>query len=165
MSQKQKYIKLPSGEVIFFPPHIDHDTFKHLNPVTAGFCQIDQTAQKVHCYGNSYTLKLEANVMEDGRDATKQVFGIMALVDLLTESGNISDSSTEKIVIVGSEIHQQQLDEAFQAGCRYEGEFITGLYRRPEKSAGEVIVEVSAQRFIDWYTDKYFKHDNQTTNG
>jgi len=78
---KLKYIKLKGGEVVIFPIVIEHDTFKYLNPVTAGFCEVTET--KVTCFGESYSLKLKADEKQDTLDATKHVFGIEAMIKLL----------------------------------------------------------------------------------
>jgi len=78
---KVKYVKLQSGEVIMFPPVIEHDTFKYLNPITAGFCCIGN--DKVECFGESYSLKLKADEKQDTLDATKHYFGIEAMIKIL----------------------------------------------------------------------------------
>lgn len=71
----QKYVRLPSNEIIIFSKAIEHLAFKHLNPVTAGSCIIDGAKKKVHCFGVSITLHLEADEKEDSRLATLQIFG------------------------------------------------------------------------------------------
>jgi hypothetical protein len=73
--QIQKYVRLPGNEIIFFAKSLEHFTFKHLNPVTAGSCIIDAEKKKVHCFGLSVTLHLQADEKEDTRLATLQVFG------------------------------------------------------------------------------------------
>ncbi len=78
---KVKYVKLQNGEVIMFPPVIEHDTFKHFNPITAGFCCIDK--DKVRCFGESHSLKLKSDEKQDTLDATKHYFGIEAMIKLL----------------------------------------------------------------------------------
>jgi len=71
----QKYVKLPGNEIIIFPKSIEHFTFKHLNPVTAGLCIIDAKKRVVSCFGLSVTLHLQADEENDTKLATLQVFG------------------------------------------------------------------------------------------
>lgn len=59
--QIQKYARLPSNEIIIFSKSLEHLAFKHLNPVTAGSCIIDAKKKKVHCFGLSITLHLQAD--------------------------------------------------------------------------------------------------------
>lgn len=73
--QIQKYVRLPGNEIIIFSKSLEHLTFKHLHPVTAGSCIIDGEKKKVHCFGVSITLHLEADEKEDTRLATLQIFG------------------------------------------------------------------------------------------
>lgn len=73
--QIQKYVRLPGTEIIIFSKAVEHLAFKHLNPVTAGSCIIDGPKKKVHCFGVSITLHLEADEKEDTRLATLQIFG------------------------------------------------------------------------------------------
>jgi hypothetical protein len=73
--QIQKYVRLPGNEIIIFSKQLEHFTFKHLNPVTAGSCIIDARKKKVHCFGLSITLHLQADEIEDTRLATLQIFG------------------------------------------------------------------------------------------
>ena len=44
--QVQKYVRLPSNEIIIFSKSLEHLAFKHLNPVTAGSCIIDAKKRK-----------------------------------------------------------------------------------------------------------------------
>jgi hypothetical protein len=73
--QLQKYVRLAGNEIIIFSTSLEHLVFKHLNPVTAGSCIIDARTKKVHCFGLSVTLLLEADEKEDTRLASLQVFG------------------------------------------------------------------------------------------
>jgi hypothetical protein len=73
--QVQKYVRLPGNEIIIFPKSIEHLAFEHLNPITAGSCIIDAKKKKVHCFGLSISLHLEADEKEDTRLATQQIFG------------------------------------------------------------------------------------------
>ena len=81
MSQELKYVKLSNDNVIIFDCEIQHDTFKNLNPVSAGFCRV--RSNKVYCYGNSYSLGLESVMREDTMQATRCVFGIKAMINLI----------------------------------------------------------------------------------
>lgn len=71
----QKYVRLPGNEIIFFPRSIEHFTFKHLSPVTAGLCVVDTKKRIVNCFGLSMTLHLQADEENDTSLATLQVFG------------------------------------------------------------------------------------------
>jgi hypothetical protein len=74
MKKKQKYVRLANyGEFIFFSEIIEHSTFKHLNPVSAGFCYLNETGI-VKCFGCSESLGIESKE-EDSRLATRQVYG------------------------------------------------------------------------------------------
>jgi len=80
--EKMKYVKVGNyNSIIIFPQIIGHDTFKHLNPKTAGFCYISN--EKVDCFGESYSLKLKADEKEDSREATKQYCGIEAMIKIM----------------------------------------------------------------------------------
>lgn len=82
-SPKIKYIKLQNGDVILFPQTIEHDAFKQMRPVSAGFCCI--TEDSVTCYGESHSLNLKADEKQDSLDATKQFIGIEAMLKLMEE--------------------------------------------------------------------------------
>ena len=70
---KQKYVSLSKGnEIIVFPMTIQHNTFKSLDPVSAGFCYIHNN--HVECFGRSVSLGLESMV-RDSETATIQLFG------------------------------------------------------------------------------------------
>lgn len=70
---KLKYVRLKKyNEIIIFPIILDHSTFKHLNPISAGFCYIYDN--EVKCFGESVTLKIKA-LEDDSYYATKQIFG------------------------------------------------------------------------------------------
>lgn len=78
---KLKYVRLKAyDEIIIFPMLLEHSTFKHLNPISAGFCYIDDG--KVSCFGRSVSLRIES-MEDDTKMATKQVFGIDAMLALL----------------------------------------------------------------------------------
>lgn len=79
---KQKYVRLKSyNSFIFFPQIIEHSTFKHLNPVSAGFCYLDGD-NVVECFGKSISLGIDSDP-EDTKLATKQVYGIDAMLALI----------------------------------------------------------------------------------
>lgn len=58
---------------------LEHSCFKHLNPISAGFCYIDNN--KVSCFGRSVSLGIES-MKDDTEVATKQVFGFDAMLSL-----------------------------------------------------------------------------------
>lgn len=71
--EKQKYVRLEEwNQVIIFPCVMEHSAFKHLNPVSAGFCYICK--DKIDCYGESVSLKLNSDP-DDSYYATKQIYG------------------------------------------------------------------------------------------
>ena len=75
MYTKIKYVRVKQfNGIIMFPDWISHDTFKNLNPISAGFCMFSDLEQKVTCYGNSVSLKLDSIPDEDSNFATKQYF-------------------------------------------------------------------------------------------
>ena len=70
---KQKYVRLNQyNEIIIFPEVINHSTFKYLNPISAGFCHIQD--RKVVCFGDSVSLNLKSKE-DDSEKATFQLFG------------------------------------------------------------------------------------------
>jgi hypothetical protein len=77
---KLKYVRINGDEFIIFAMTLDHSTFKYLNPISAGFCYVDQ--DKVDCFGESHTLKMDG-LIDDTIQATKQVFGVDAMLKLL----------------------------------------------------------------------------------
>lgn len=84
--EKLKYVRLEQyNQVIIFPCIIEHSTFKHLSPKTAGFCYFNPHKNRVDCYGESISLGLKSDKQEDTYYATKQVFGIDYADTLLFE--------------------------------------------------------------------------------
>jgi hypothetical protein len=78
---RQKYIRFGEyNSFLFFPTIIDHKVFKHLNPISAGFCYLDQV-NVVYCFGESVSLELQS-MEDDTKLATKQVYGIDAMLNL-----------------------------------------------------------------------------------
>lgn len=83
--QQQKYVRLKEyGQIIIFPCIIQHSKFKSFNPITAGFCYIDN--QKIKCFGESISLDLKSDPEKDTILATKQIFGVDAFLDLIKNS-------------------------------------------------------------------------------
>ena len=80
---KHKYVRIKEyNQFIFFPITTEHSTFKHLNPISAGFCYLDNEDKRIRCFGKSHSLGIGA--MEDDTNlATKQVYGIDAMLALL----------------------------------------------------------------------------------
>jgi len=80
MVWKQKYICTAKDTIIVFPELHNHDEFKHFNPVSAGFINInakkDSSGYPVttcQCYGESVSLKLKADEVRDTELATRQI--------------------------------------------------------------------------------------------
>jgi hypothetical protein len=70
---KQKYVRLKIyDEIIIFPTIIEHSDFKHMNPISAGFCHIG--IKEIDCFGESISLGLKSN-KEDSDIATRQIHG------------------------------------------------------------------------------------------
>lgn len=86
MNSQIKYIRLENGEVILFPAILEHDLFKDMNPISAGFCTIQ--SDRVDCFGVSYSLKLTADSEQDTLAATKQFLGIDAFIKLSLSDKN-----------------------------------------------------------------------------
>lgn len=82
MDTKQKYIRVRYG-IIIFPESISHDTFKHLNPTSAGFCYI--LDNEVKCFGHSFSLGIKSEPKKDSFDATNQLFGFEAAFAIKNE--------------------------------------------------------------------------------
>ena len=51
---QQKYIRTEGDEIVIFPMAIEHSTFKSLNPISAGFCVVEEDC--VTCLGESFSL-------------------------------------------------------------------------------------------------------------
>jgi len=60
------------NSIIIFPTIIEHKEFRHLEPISAGFCYVNKN--KVDCFGKSISLDLESRP-EDSGIATQQLFG------------------------------------------------------------------------------------------
>ena len=57
MDTKQKYVRLKQYDtIIIFPEVLNHSDFKHMNPVSAGFCYVEK--EKIQCFGESYSLRM-----------------------------------------------------------------------------------------------------------
>lgn len=81
MDTKQKYVRLKQYDtIIIFPEVLNHSDFKHMNPVSAGFCYVEK--EKIQCFGESYSLRMKSDP-EDTKIATKQIFGVEAMLALL----------------------------------------------------------------------------------
>lgn len=73
MDTKQKYVRLKEyNQIIIFHTIIEHSTFRNLNPISAGFCYVDN--DKVSCFGESISLGIKG-MEDDSYMATKQLFG------------------------------------------------------------------------------------------
>lgn len=72
--RRVKYIKTNIGCIIAFPEAMKHSYFKFLNPVSAGFLQLNSNADPVfyEAYGESESLGLKPD-LHDGVYATRQL--------------------------------------------------------------------------------------------
>jgi hypothetical protein len=74
MVKKHKYVRLKKyGEFIFFSELIEHSRFAHLNPISAGFCYLNDGGI-VKCFGRSESLGIDS-MEDDSKLATRQVYG------------------------------------------------------------------------------------------
>lgn len=81
MAEELKCIKTIDDNVVIFPVDVEHKVFSYLSPITAGFCRIGKN--KVICYGESVSLNIGSNKKDDSIEATRTVFGIDAMLDLI----------------------------------------------------------------------------------
>jgi len=62
MSRKMKYVMTKDGFPILFSEAQNHIEFRHFNPSSAGFCDVnyndDTSFFEVDCYGESIGLKM-----------------------------------------------------------------------------------------------------------
>lgn len=80
METVQKYVKLEHfNAIIIFSEVLMHSDFKHLNPVSAGFCVVG--VGRIDCFGESISLNLKSDP-KDTQIATMQFFGYEASLDL-----------------------------------------------------------------------------------
>lgn len=79
-SEKLKYVRYGDyNEFIIFSCLTNHDEFKSLKPISAGFCYIMK--DRVECFDRSVSLNLKS-LPEDDKLATRQIFGIDAMLKL-----------------------------------------------------------------------------------
>jgi hypothetical protein len=89
MTTTQKYVRLKDYDsFIIFPQIIEHSTFAHLSPISAGFCFVNN--DEVRCYGKSISLGIGSN-KEDSKLATRQIFGLEAMLMLVESEQIIKD--------------------------------------------------------------------------
>lgn len=82
--EKMKYVNIGDyNSIVIFPMIIEHSSFKHFNPRSAGFCYI--STEKVECFGESISLGIKSDTKSDTRYATIQYCGIDALDNLINE--------------------------------------------------------------------------------
>lgn len=72
--RRVKYIKTNIGCIIAFPEAMNHSDFRFLNPVSAGFLELNTLGDKPYysAYGESESLGLKPDVI-DGEYATSQL--------------------------------------------------------------------------------------------
>ena len=83
--KKVKYIRTDDNRIIVFSELQQHSEFKRFNPVSAGFISIFTKKVEVcvgsyyvtdcSCYGESISLNLKANEIEDTELAKRQILG------------------------------------------------------------------------------------------
>jgi hypothetical protein len=85
MVWKLKYIKTKKNVIIAFCELLQHDDFKHFEPVSAGFMSIgtkkvkygeqEYTETDCTCYGKSNSLGIESDPEVDSKLARNQILG------------------------------------------------------------------------------------------
>jgi hypothetical protein len=63
---RAKYVRTQNDEIIVFTPSLAHSSFRHFNPISAGFISFGINSNgdaTCNCYGESISLGL--NSMED----------------------------------------------------------------------------------------------------
>lgn len=89
MDRKQKYVRLKRyNEIIIFPEVIQHSKFEYFDVVSAGFCYVNPETKTVDCFGESISLRLKSNPIEDTEYATMQIFGYEAYDNLIVSRKN-----------------------------------------------------------------------------
>ena len=56
---RAKYVMTPGEIPVVFPLYVAHDTFKNLNPISAGFVNVDSN-RVVDAFGDSVSLNLKS---------------------------------------------------------------------------------------------------------
>ena len=80
--EEHKYIKLKDyNSFIIFPKIIEHSKFKYLNPISAGFCYLNENKLIAECYGESISLGIKSD-SEDTKFLTRQIYGFDAMLNL-----------------------------------------------------------------------------------
>ena len=73
-----KYIRTEDNEIIVFGEVLQHKDFENLNPVSAGFISFGIGSDKnpsCTCYGESISLGIKSNEIEDTKLAKRQILG------------------------------------------------------------------------------------------
>lgn len=71
-----KYVITDNEEIIVFSELLSHDTFKRLNPISAGFITFNTNSDghiSCKCYGESISLDLKSRPAEDTEIAMLQL--------------------------------------------------------------------------------------------
>lgn len=80
--EQMKYVRVKDyNSIIIFPQIIQHKEFKEFEPVSAGFCYV--SSEKITCFGESISLDLKSNEVDDTFEATKQYCGIEQALKLI----------------------------------------------------------------------------------
>ena len=69
-----KYVVTPNLEIVIFSANVAHNTFIHLNPISAGFIRFLLDTQynvTCECFGKSESLQLESNIALDTKLAKR----------------------------------------------------------------------------------------------
>jgi hypothetical protein len=70
-----KYIKTSDYDIIIFNETLNHSDFKHFKPISAGFIKFyidDKGELNCQCYGDSFTLGMSSEPIEDSKLAKLQ---------------------------------------------------------------------------------------------
>lgn len=78
MFNKAKYIRTKNNDIIVFSPALHHSSFKHRDPVSAGFISfgVDKDGNICcRCFGESQSLNLKSYENTDTILANRQILG------------------------------------------------------------------------------------------
>jgi hypothetical protein len=93
MDTKLKYVRTKHDGIIIFNIVTNHSNFKHLEPVSAGFCYVHENM--VSCFDKSVTLNIASDRLGDSKAATLQLFGYDAMSKIITCESCDNESFSE----------------------------------------------------------------------
>lgn len=76
MFMRVKYVITKDNEIIVFSELFNHSDFRHFNPIRAGFISFGVNKEgnpSCSCYGESFSLNLKSDPIEDTKIAKRQL--------------------------------------------------------------------------------------------